>query len=176
MIICENREHIAENNYDIRKSIMRKRLYINPILLSILNFGCLVTLGFIWRVPQTTLIGFPEKVIGCAFFAVAVAITIVAHGAQKEAHRKAQDITRLITTGIYARCRHPIYLAFIVMNIATVLVFSNLWLMIAALPFMVLWRFEARQEEKFLLDKFGDGYTVYMRNVPMWNVFGSARR
>jgi protein-S-isoprenylcysteine O-methyltransferase Ste14 len=155
---------------------MSKRLYINPILLSIVNFGCLVTLGFVVRVLQCTLIGFPEKVIGCVLFAVAIAITIVAHGAQKQAHRKAQDITRLITTGIYARCRHPIYLAFIVMNVATVFVFAKLWLMIVALPFMVLWHFEARQEEKFLLDKFGDGYTVYMRNVPMWNVFGASRR
>lgn len=155
---------------------MRKRLYINPILLSIVNFGCLVTLGFVWRAPQSTLIGFPEKVIGCVLFAVAIAIRIVAHRVQKQAHRKAQNITRLITTGIYARCRHPIYLAFLVMNIATVLVFGNLWLTIAALPFMVLWHFEARQEEKFLLDKFGNGYTVYMNNVPMWNVFGLSRR
>jgi protein-S-isoprenylcysteine O-methyltransferase Ste14 len=155
---------------------MRKRLYINPILLAIVNFGFLVTLGFVVRVPQSTLVGSSDKVIGCVLFAVAIAITIVAHGAQKQAHRKAQDITRLITTGIYSRCRHPIYLAFIVMNIATVFVFSNMWLMVVALPFMVLWHFEARQEEKFLLDKFGDGYTVYMREVPMWNVFVSSRR
>jgi protein-S-isoprenylcysteine O-methyltransferase Ste14 len=127
-------------------------------------------------VPQGTLIVFPERVIGCLLFALAIAITIVAHRVQKQAHRKAHDITRLATTGIYARCRHPIYLAFMVMNIATVLVFGNLWLVIAALPFMVLWHFEARQEEKFLLDKFADGYTVYMRNVPMWNVFGSSHR
>jgi protein-S-isoprenylcysteine O-methyltransferase Ste14 len=109
-------------------------------------------------------------------FVAAIAIMIIAHGVQKQAHRKAQDITRLVTTGIYARCRHPIYLAFIVMNIATVFVFANPRLMVAALPFMVLWYFEARQEERFLLDKFGDGYKIYMRNVPMWNVFGSSQR
>jgi protein-S-isoprenylcysteine O-methyltransferase Ste14 len=155
---------------------MRKRLYINPILLSIVNFGCLVTLGFVVRVLQSTLIGSSDKVIGCVLFALAITIMMIAHGVQKQAHRKAQDITRLATTGIYSRCRHPIYLAFIVMNVATVFVFGNIWLMIVALPFMVLWHFEARQEEKFLLDKFGDGYTVYMREVPMWNVFGSSRR
>jgi protein-S-isoprenylcysteine O-methyltransferase Ste14 len=109
-------------------------------------------------------------------FALAITIMMIAHGVQKQAHRKAQDITRLATTGIYSRCRHPIYLAFVVMNVATVFVFGNLLLMIVALLFMVLWHFEARQEEKFLLDKFGDGYTVYMRKVPMWNVFGSSRR
>ena len=155
---------------------MRKRLYINPILLSIVNFGYLVTLGFLVRVPQGTLIVFSEKVIGCVLFAVAIAITIAAHRVQKQAYRKAKDITSLVTNGIYSRSRHPIYLAFIVMNIAIVFVFGNLWLMIVALPFMVLWHFEARQEEKFLLDKFGDEYTVYMRNVPMWNVFGPNRR
>jgi protein-S-isoprenylcysteine O-methyltransferase Ste14 len=155
---------------------VRKLFYINPILLSIVNFGFLVTLGFVWRVPQSTLIKFSEEVIGCVLFALAIAIMITAHRVQKQAHRKAQDITRLITTGIYARCRHPIYLAFIVMNVATVFVFANLRLMIVALPFMVLWYFEAWQEEKFLLDKFGDGYTVYMRDVPMWNVLGSSRR
>jgi len=155
---------------------MRKRFYINPFLLAIVNFGCLVTLGFVVRVPQSTLIRFSERVIGCILFAVAIAIVIAAHGVQKQAHRKAEEITRLITTDIYSRCRHPIYLAFIVMNIATVFVWANLWLMIVALPFMLLWHFEARQEEKFLLDKFANGYTVYMRKVPMWNVFGSLRR
>jgi len=155
---------------------MRRRLYINPILLAIVNFGCLVTLGFVVRVPQSTLIRSSEIVIGCVLFAVAIAIVIAAHGVQKQAHHKAEEITRLITTGIYSRCRHPIYLAFILMNIATAFVFANLWLMIVALPFMLLWHFEARQEEKFLLDKFGDGYKIYMRKVPMWNVFGSSRR
>jgi protein-S-isoprenylcysteine O-methyltransferase Ste14 len=155
---------------------MRKRLYINPILLSIVNFGFLVTLGFALHVPQSSPIRSSEIVTGCTLFAVAIAIMMIAHAVQKQAHRKAQDITKLATTGVYARCRHPIYLAFIVMNVATVLVFGNLWLMIVVLPFMVLWHFEARQEEKFLLDKFGDRYTVYMREVPMWNVFGSSHR
>lgn len=155
---------------------MRKRFYINPFLLAIVNFGCLVTLGFVVHVSQGTLVRFTERMIGCILFVIAIAIMIIAHGVQKQAHRKAQDITRLATTGIYSRCRHPIYLAFIVMNIATVFVFANLWLMVAALPFMLLWHFEARQEEKFLLDKFANGYTVYMRKVPMWNVFGSLRR
>jgi protein-S-isoprenylcysteine O-methyltransferase Ste14 len=154
---------------------MRRRLYINPILLSIVNFGFLVTLGFALHVPQSSPIRSSEIVTGCALFAVAIAIMMIAHSVQKQAHRKAQDITRLATTGIYSRCRHPIYLAFIVMNIATVFVFGNLWLMVVALPFMVLWHFEARQEEKFLLDKFGDGYTVYMKKVPRWNVFVSSR-
>jgi protein-S-isoprenylcysteine O-methyltransferase Ste14 len=155
---------------------MRKRLYINPILFSTVNFGFLVTLGFALHVPQNSPIRLSEIAIGCVLFAVAIAIMMIAHGVQKQAHHKARDITKLATTGIYSRCRHPIYLAFIVMNVATVFVFSNMWLMVVALPFIILWHFEARQEEKFLLDKFGDGYTVYMRNVPMWNVFGSSRR
>jgi protein-S-isoprenylcysteine O-methyltransferase Ste14 len=155
---------------------MKKRLYINPILFSILNFGVLVTLGFALHVPRNSPLRSFEVVIGCVLFAVAIAIMMVAHSVQKQAHRRTQDITTLTTTGIYSRCRHPIYLALIMMNIATVLVFGNLWLMIVALPFIILWHCEARREEKILLDKFGDGYTVYMRNVPMWNVLGSSRR
>jgi protein-S-isoprenylcysteine O-methyltransferase Ste14 len=155
---------------------MRKRFYINPILFSILNFGVLVMLGFALHVQHNSPLRSSEIVIGCVLFAVAIAIMMIAHSVQKQAYRRAQNITRLITTGIYSRCRHPIYLALIMMNIATVLVFGNLWLMIVALPFVLLWHVEARQEEKILLDKFGDGYTVYMREVPMWNVFGASRR
>ena len=156
-------------------TIMRRQFYINPFLLAIANFGCLVALGFVVRVPQATLVRFSERVIGFILFVIAIVIMIISHGVQKQAHRKAQDITRLITTGIYARCRHPIYLAFILMNIATAFVFANLWLMIVALPFMLLWHFEARQEEKFLLDKFEHRYKIYMRKVPMWNVFQPSR-
>ena len=154
---------------------MSKRFYINPFLLAIVNFACLVALGFAVRVPQATLVRLSERVIGNMLFVTAIAIMIIAHGVQKQAHRKAEDITRLATTGIYSRCRHPIYLAFIVMNIATAFVFANLWLMIVALPFVLLWHFEARQEEKFLLDKFEDRYKIYMRKVPMWNVFQPSR-
>ena len=154
---------------------MSKRFYINPFLLTIVNFGCLVALGFVVRVPQATLVRFSERVIGSMLSVAAIAIMIIAHRVQKQAHRKAEDITRLAATGIYSRCRHPIYLAFIVMNIATVFVFANLWLMIVALPFVLLWHFEARQEEKFLLDKFEHRYKIYMRKVPMWNVFQPSR-
>jgi protein-S-isoprenylcysteine O-methyltransferase Ste14 len=51
------------------------------------------------------------------------------------------------------------------------LVFGNIWLIAVALPFVLLWHFEARQEEKFLLDKFGHGYKIYIRTAPVWNVF-----
>ena len=73
---------------------------------------------------------------------------------------------RLITTGIYAWVRNPLYTAFMFVCTGVVLMVGNLWFF--SLPFL-FWGFMAvlmkHTEEKWLLDMFGRQYTDYCKTV-----------
>ncbi len=81
-----------------------------------------------------------------------------------EAHRPE----RVVTTGIYARVRHPQYLGFLLMRVGFSLLMSGTYSLIATLfIFMMLYAF-ARKEEVELAREFGGGeYDGYRRSVPM---------
>lgn len=82
----------------------------------------------------------------------------------------------LVTTGPYARMRHPLYTAMFIWTIALALLTAN-WifavlavLVIAALVRRVPW------EEQMMLEAFGDDYRAYMghtgRFLPHWSMGG----
>ena len=75
---------------------------------------------------------------------------------------------RLVTTGVYARMRHPQYTGIFVITLG----FMIQWPTLATL---ILWPFVigmyvrlARREEQDAIATFGDAYRNYMRNVPMF--------
>jgi protein-S-isoprenylcysteine O-methyltransferase Ste14 len=81
---------------------------------------------------------------------------------------KAQQTRSLATEGWYARCRHPQYVAFIMImfgfllqwpTIPTVVMFPILVLVYARL---------AKREEQISLNEFGEEYRRYMHNTPAW--------
>jgi len=75
----------------------------------------------------------------------------------------------LVTSGIYARSRNPIYLAFAVLLIGIGLLFSSDWLFLLLIPFMLVIHFGViRREEEYLLARFGAPYANYMRRVPRY--------
>lgn len=73
---------------------------------------------------------------------------------------------RLVTTGIYAYVRHPIYGAFLYIATGLILIFQNIILFI--LP-VIFWAFLSwtmiNTEEKWLTEKFGKDYIKYSNNV-----------
>lgn len=72
----------------------------------------------------------------------------------------------LVTHGIYAYCRNPIYTAVTFVNIGALLMMHNFWLLI--LPFCY-WAFMTvllkHTEEKWLYDMFGEEYKDYCKRV-----------
>lgn len=81
---------------------------------------------------------------------------------------KAQQTRSLASTGWYARCRHPQYIAFIMImfgfllqwpTIPTVVMFPILvWVYIRL----------ARREEAMALAEFGDEFRAYQQRTPAW--------
>lgn len=71
---------------------------------------------------------------------------------------------QLVTDGVYALVRHPIYSAWLQFATALILLSQNIYLLILPVIFWILLSIALKKtEEKWLLDKFGDEYVNYCR-------------
>jgi protein-S-isoprenylcysteine O-methyltransferase Ste14 len=73
----------------------------------------------------------------------------------------------LVTTGPYARVRHPIYAGILLAMVGSALVFSPWWLLILLLNGAQFF-YAARKEEKLMLQTFPESYGEYMRRTWMF--------
>ena len=81
----------------------------------------------------------------------------------------SSNTNRIITTGIFAYTRNPIYLAFVVFNFSMFLTFENVMYFLSSLGLGIwLHHWVIKIEEDFLLDQFSDEFTRYKSNVKRW--------
>ncbi len=77
--------------------------------------------------------------------------------------------TTLVNKGVYKIVRHPQYLGYIFLFIGFSLTTQNIFLILIGLITIAAFSFEANNEEKILLSKFGNSYKDYMNAVPKFN-------
>ncbi len=82
------------------------------------------------------------------------------------------NTTRLVDTGIYAVVRHPQYTGGIYALFLTTLLWYPHWLfgVLGVLGTIVIY-ISCREEDQYLIDKFGEEYIKYMQRVPGMNIF-----
>lgn len=75
----------------------------------------------------------------------------------------------LVTHGIFALTRNPIYIGLITVYVGIAVMLTSLWALIL-LPALVavLHKGVVLREEAFLERKFGDAYRAYKKKVPRW--------
>lgn len=81
---------------------------------------------------------------------------------------KAQQNKVLATTGWYARCRHPQYVAFILIMFGFLLQWPTIPTVVMFPILVVVYVRLARREENLAIDEFGDEYRRYMESTPAW--------
>jgi protein-S-isoprenylcysteine O-methyltransferase Ste14 len=82
---------------------------------------------------------------------------------------RAQRAHRLATTGVYARIRHPQYVAFVLIMFGFLLQWPTL-LTLAMFPLLVvMYARLARREEADMLAEFGDEYARYAARTPRFS-------
>jgi len=82
--------------------------------------------------------------------------------------RPEQHQQRLITTGLHARMRHPIYLAHLCMFLGwTILSGLLVNFVLLAVSALITFPLMIRMEEKELVKRFGETYREYQRTVPL---------
>jgi protein-S-isoprenylcysteine O-methyltransferase Ste14 len=75
----------------------------------------------------------------------------------------------ILSTGIYARTRNPMYLGMGLLQAGIGLALANGWTVVLVVPvWWVIYRIAIRHEEAYLEQKFGTTYTDYKRSVRRW--------
>jgi len=88
-----------------------------------------------------------------------------AHKNHTQAHEESQEIETIVTTGVFSKIRHPLYLSIIFMNIGIALAFGVMMTFILALLTIVHWVITALKEEDALMKEFPTEYARYKQTV-----------
>lgn len=104
-------------------------------------------------------------VVACAALAL-FHLTHRALGRNWSVTLEVRESHRLVTEGIYRQIRHPMYTAFWLWALAQALLLPN-WVagLSGAVGFGTLYAFRVGQEERLMIETFGDAYRAYMRRT-----------
>lgn len=80
----------------------------------------------------------------------------------------AQKQHQLATTGWYARCRHPQYVAFILIMFGFLLQWPTIPTLVMFPILVVVYVKLARREEAYAISEFGEKYRDYMNTTSSW--------
>ena len=124
-------------------------------------------LALIFWLPDFAAFGFPAGVIGTVLKYLGFALLIAAGlnlGRNLTPLPKPKDDAQLVTNGIFAWMRHPIYTALMLLTFGSSLERGHLIALILSACLMVLLEFKSRREESWLLEQFPD-YALYRSRV-----------
>ena len=110
--------------------------------------------------------------ISIVLFLAPVVIVFVARRElikHKEHPNPYKPTSAIVSSGIYRFSRNPIYIAFLIVVLATATAANNAWLLVSIVLAFVLLQFGVvRAEERYLSGKFGAEYDEYRRRVRRW--------
>lgn len=118
-----------------------------------------------WMVHSTA------RVAGWALLIASLVWTVIAQTQMGKSWRIGIDQknrTNLVTSGLFAYSRNPIFLGMRLSMLSLVLLRPNVLTVAAALAADVLIQIQVRLEEDFLLKQHGTKYEEYMRKTRRW--------
>lgn len=107
--------------------------------------------------------------VGLPIFALGLAFAIWARvhiGRNWGSPMTQKDDPELVTSGPYGLVRHPIYSGILLAGVGTAVALGWLWLVAFALA-GIYFVYSATVEERFLAERFPDGYAAYRRSTKM---------
>ncbi|VAW94793.1 hypothetical protein MNBD_GAMMA21-2540 [hydrothermal vent metagenome] len=112
------------------------------------------------------------RYVGYFFVALGLASMLMASISFKRAQTNIKPwkpTTQIITSGLFAYSRNPIYVALCMITIGIGLIVNNLWISLSFIPSIVVIFYTAiRKEEVYLENKFGQDYLAYKQKVRRW--------
>lgn len=111
------------------------------------------------------VLGFATTLAGQCIRTFVIGQTRIASGGS----RKRVDAERLITTGLLAHVRNPLYIGNLLVVAGLVIIHDNPWLYLLLLPAAFLgYQAIISSEEEFLAQRFGAEYREYCSRVRRW--------
>ncbi len=117
--------------------------------------------------PLLIIVGWVNLILGLIF--IFLAIGSLRFTGQVEKGRDFSHTTTMVTGGIYAIVRHPLYLGWLLLYPAVIFLSQNWLVTIMGCLGSACMVQIARLEDKSLTEKFGDSYIGYLESVPRLN-------
>lgn len=143
-----------------------------PILLAVT-----IAAGVIldWLVPIGLLAALPAVsriVVGGVLFVLGASVLVAARQAFVKAGtniRPDMPTTALITSGLFAHSRNPIYQGASIALLGLGLMLASDWIVVLTVPTLVLLHYGVvLREERYLERKFGEAYRRYRAAIPRY--------
>lgn len=136
--------------------------------LALIGFLVLYALNPIWlnvlSVPFPNWLRWLGIGLGCASFILYI-WALATLGKEWSPNLQTRKNHHLVTTGPYARMRHPLYSAYIIFMTSIALLTANcFFIALLAVLIIVLVR-RIPMEEKILVETFGEEYRIYMKKT-----------
>jgi protein-S-isoprenylcysteine O-methyltransferase Ste14 len=150
------------------QTLLTQYLLAKPILRMVIEWPITVIIGilgeiFSWtRIPLSPYSNF----VGGAILLGGWIFHAYCHKVHKQAHEQSQQIERLVTTGVFSKMRHPMYLSLILMYLGLAIAWGVVWMLFPSILFSALTVLTTIKEEEVLLRRFGHQYEEYMQAVP----------
>ncbi|TCO71440.1 methyltransferase family protein [Chromatocurvus halotolerans] len=146
-----------------------KRIIYPPMWLV---FGVMGIFALNEFAPVLRYTGPVSQLIGGIIMLVGLALLVVSGGLFSRAGTGMvpfRDVKVLVTNGVYARTRNPMYLAMALVLAGVAVTVGALSALIVPPLFLLIvyWRY-VRPEEAMLQDLFGDEYAAYCSRVRRW--------
>lgn len=116
--------------------------------------------------PKPRKTGRLSTIFGLALIAVGGGLAVAATRAAGSVDMARPE--RVITDGVYARSRHPMYVSWTLIYAGTTVVTGNRWLMLLSPILVGLVHLETGTEERMLRSVFGSEYDKYRARVPRY--------
>ena len=162
-------ERIYERRYNDQAIRGERKMEWSYVLLhgSYMVIFILSAVEFCWRRRS---IQWPVSMAGLGLFITALVVRLTAIRALGKfwsLHLEIRPQHQLVTHGIYQYMRHPAYLA-IMLEVASVPLVANAFytLIVTVGVYVPLLLLRWRREEKEMIEKFGEQYVHYCRQVP----------
>jgi protein-S-isoprenylcysteine O-methyltransferase Ste14 len=137
-------------------------LFVALLLMPVVHF----------LLPVRQLISLPASLLGVLPLVVGIVLNFAAD-AQLKRHRTTvkpfEESAALVTTGVYAGTRHPMYLGFVLILLGVAVLFGSVgpFVIVAVFPFVMEATF-IRVEERMLTARFGEQWLAYRAKVRRW--------
>ena len=134
-----------------------------------LNYGSLLVVALVFAFAifrfGGRIVWTPWQIVGLAIFVPAFVLFVLARIELGRAFSIKAKASTLVTTGVYARIRNPIYVFGGLMSVGIFIFIHLPWLLLIWVPLLPLQVFRVRQEQQVLEAKFGDAYRAYKQQT-----------
>jgi protein-S-isoprenylcysteine O-methyltransferase Ste14 len=148
-------------------SPVERYLAVKPAVRSMTEIPSIVLVGILGEVFDWTRLPFSPyvNIVGGAMLVAGLVIHSACHKMHQQGHLKTNQIESIVTTGIYASVRHPMYTSLFLIYFGLALVWGIVWMLVPAALWSIVTVAIALKEEQLLLRRFGSEYREYMRTV-----------